>query len=270
MFHNRIASTAFRDSPCLRFAGHGAAIVMLALGMSNVATATTYFNLASVPGPSPSASINFMDNELTTDFEGFYYDYVYLSTASGSTMMATTPAGASLGTYAMNGSISEPNAYLSYPAGDTVSARLNGGVYYEHYHALGYFTNFLYSSSNGSLLSGTLDGFSIYASPGTNAATIELDLTNATSAVVSGLPSNLYVDFTGTTSKPVSLSTIVYSRTVSLLTFGSMTLDLSGTVSDTPYSPTTVPLPASAWLLLSGLGGVGLLSRRRSVKLDAA
>ena len=78
MFHNRIASTAFRDSPCLRFAGHGAAIVMLALGMSNVATATTYFNLASVPGPSPSASINFMDNELTTDFEGFYYDYVYL------------------------------------------------------------------------------------------------------------------------------------------------------------------------------------------------
>lgn len=109
MFHNRIASTAFRDSPCLRFAGHGAAIVMLALGMSNVATATTYFNLASVPGRSPSASINFMDNELTTDFEGFYYDYVYLSTASGSTMMATTPAGASLGTYAMNGSISEPS-----------------------------------------------------------------------------------------------------------------------------------------------------------------
>ena len=112
-------------------------------------------------------------------------------------------------------------------------------------------------------MSATLSGFSIFATPLTHNATIELDLTKATSAVINGLPSTLYLDFTGTTSTPVSLSTIMYSNSVSFLTFGSMTVDLSGTLSDTPYSPPTVPRPASAWLMLSGLVGVGAMARKR-------
>ena len=48
--------------------------------------------------------------------------------------------------------------------------------------------------------------------------------------------------------------------------------DCSTLLGSTSFSinVSAVPVPAAGWLLLSGLGGVGLLSRRRSVMLHAA
>ncbi len=62
----------------------------------------------------------------------------------------------------------------------------------------------------------------------------------------------------GTVLVVPSLSTGEYDLIIAGTATGSAGGDYSGAISTT-----AVPLPAAAWLLLSGLAGVGLMSRRR-------
>ncbi len=122
-----------------------------------------------------------------------------------------------------------------------------------------------FSLTNGSsnLLSGSFNGFSVYAQPGSSSATIQFDLTNASSNV-STLPSTPYFIVTGTTTSPVSISTMsIPVAPYSLTNFNPMTIDWSAKLSNTPYSVSSVPEPGEWALMLSGLGLMGFMVRRK-------
>jgi hypothetical protein len=80
--------------------------------------------------------------------------------------------------------------------------------------------------------------------------------------VISGLPSTVYLDITGTTNIPMAVTP--FPGTPSGLLFNPFTLDWTATLSDTSLlnsqGPPSVPEP-STLLLLAG-GALGLAARR--------
>jgi len=188
---------------------------------------------------------------------------------------ATTPAGQSLGTFGLS-VVSAPFNYLSTsPADGTQSAIPSAGGYYEHFAGYGDVT--LAPLLNGpALLKGANNffGFSIYAATGSNSATFEFDLNNFASSDILDLPSvPLYLDITGTTATPVAITDLTPGANPDYLTFTApLTVDFTVTLSDTPFTPSSVTPPTNGvpepwtWtIMLAGLSGMtGLRRAKRS------
>lgn len=114
----------------------------------------------------------------------------------------------------------------------------------------------LISNGSGTLLSGTFDSLNINAVPLSSSATIQLNLSSANSTLLGTLPAGtLYLDISGTTVNPVTVNS-------GNGTFDSIALDWSAALNTVPQIQ-AVPLPAAAWLMLSGIGGLGVLARKR-------
>jgi hypothetical protein len=117
----------------------------------------------------------------------------------------------------------------------------------------------------GGTLSGNFSSLDIFATPGATAAEFEFDLpANTVSSTIAGIPTAtaLYLLVIGTTSSPVATQNTLIGFS-DFESFTSMSLDWSAELSTVPISPSPVPIPASAWLLLSACGALALLSRRR-------
>ncbi len=169
---------------------------------------------------------------------------------------ATTSFGQlTTGTYDLN-----IDAFNGGPVNQATPITPGSNIYSQQFSFSGYF-----SLTNGSsnLLSGPFRGFSIYAQPGSSSATIQFDFTWASSNV-STLPANPYFIVTGTTTSPVSLSTMsIPVAPYSWTNFNPMTIDWSAKLSNTPYSVNSVPEPGEWALMLSGLGLMGFMVRRK-------
>jgi len=112
------------------------------------------------------------------------------------------------------------------------------------------------------LLQGQETGYTVYGTVGLNSATIEIDLTNATSQVIAGLPSTIYLDITGTTNIPMAVTP--FGGNPSGVLFSAFTLDWTATLSDTSLlaSQGSPAVPEPSTLLLLAGGALGLASRR--------
>ena len=99
---------------------------------------------------------------------------------------------------------------------------------------------------------------------------IELNLTGVTSQVIAGLPSTLYLDIAGTTSSPITLTTVPLSPAVILI--DPFTLDWTATLSDTRFGGTSssVPEPSTYALLLIGLVSLCWNAHRRKDRDEGA
>ena len=152
------------------------------------------------------------------------------------------------------------DGYNGGPVNQATSITPGSSIYSQQ---LSFHGQFNLTNGNNNLLSGNLNGVSIYAQPGSSSATIQFDLTNASSNV-STLPANPYFIVTGTTTSPVSISTVsIPVSPYSWTNFNNMTIDWSAKLSNTPYSVSSVPEPGEWALMLSGIGLMGFIATRR-------
>ena len=225
------------------------------------AGATTFFT------GSGSSAFVFSSWDIPSGTFGFVYEYYDTSTVCGTTCMAVTSAsGASLGTasFGVGG-----NYYFSNVGNGEPATLVAPSVYVEKLLPFGGGSGNLSMSllSGGTLLNAAITGFSVYATPGMSDPVIEYDLTTPSSTVLGALPTTLYLDVTGTTTAPLSLSP--FSGNPSGQIINGFTIDWTSTLTDTPYSPTAstsipgVPEPSSFGLLAAGLGAMGWAVRRR-------
>ena len=187
-------------------------------------------------------------------------------------LAAQSSNGSSLGNYDFS-VISGPFNYLIDSGTDTQSAIASGGSYFEHLGGYGTFS--ISGTGLPTLLGGGSNffGVSIWAAPGGNSATMEFDLDNFATSQVVTLPNEpLYLDVTGTTASPVTLTDLTPGQTPDFWAFTDpLTIDYTLTLSDTPFSPTSgsgtppgsdVPEPWSWTVMLAGLLGLALPRRR--------
>lgn len=225
-----------------------------ALGLPGIAQAAL-LSLASASG-SASTDISWNNDPFYgIDLDSTCYD----GTAGSGSCVSVTAPGPLLGGY-------NYFAISVFPVTSTGPATLAfGSTYFEQYvlspgSPANYGTVNFGTYSNGgtspTVLSANVTGYSIYAANGGTTAQIELDLANA--VIGAGFPGfteldepTSYLAITGTTSNPISIVDGQFT--------GSFELDWSAIVSTTPYAP--VPLPATAWLLLSALGAFAMLRR---------
>jgi hypothetical protein len=240
------------------------ALIGAAVAAANPAAATTYFT------GSGDSSFVFGAWNLSTGTFGFVYQYYDADTACGSTCMAVTTAdGTSLGTSSLG---IGGNYYFSNVGNGEPATLIAPSVYVEKLVPFGGGTGSvgLDLASGATLLNASVTGYSVYATPTMSDPVIEFDLTKPTSQVLGTLASTLYLDVTGTTTAPVTLSP--FSGNPSGQNINGFTIDWTATLSDTPYSPTSgspppivpdVPEPSTYGLLLAGLGVLGWAVRRR-------
>jgi hypothetical protein len=236
--------------------GIAACALALALGLPAVSDAAL-LSIASATGTAANTIIWINDPQYGFDLSGNCYD----PPGDGSCVSVTAP-GPLLASYNdMTLSVSQVNSQ-----GPAVPVA-GSSTYVEQYLlsagsspdygtiAIGTYSA---GSTNPTLLSANVTGYSIFAANGATSALIDLDLANTViGAGIAGFTvedlGTTYLLLTGASSAPVSISGGQF--------VGSIDLDWSGTVSTTPYTP--VPLPASGGLMLGALAGCGLLLRPR-------
>lgn len=240
-----------------RFAG---AVILAALGLSNASAGAIYFTA------NGTGTLTYFNWNIPTGTFGFFFDYLDITPTcpGGSWVAANTPGGTPLGNFGLG---IGGNYFLSN-VGDGRPASLVGtSLYYElltPFPAGGSGSITMTSPTVGPyLLEGTVTGLGIYTTVGTTSATVEVDITNATSQTVAGLPSTLYLDISGTTNAPTAVTT--FSGNPPALVINPFVLDWTASVSDTSFlnSPgsSAVPEPSAGWLFAGG--AFCLLAARR-------
>lgn len=240
MRHNRI-----------RFAG---IMIASALGLSHASAGSIYFT------GSGTGNIVYAGWNIPSTTFGFFYDYLDANTACPSCFSATTPSGTALGNFGLS---IGGNYYVSNVGNGLTAMLIGPSLYYELLVPFGGGVGSIAmddASLGPYLLQGSLTGIGIYSTVTSSSATIEYDITNATSQVIAGLPSTLYLDVTGTTSVPIAITT--YSTNPQATVINSFDLDWTATLTDTSLldaSSSGVPEPSTLLLLV---GGIACLAAR--------
>jgi hypothetical protein len=242
--------------------GLAGVIILAALGLSSASAESIYFT-ANGTGTMVYAPWN-----LTGGIFGFVYEYldITVSCPGGLCVAASNPAGAPLGDYgfAIGG-----NYYLSNVGNGEPATLAGTSLYYQLLVPFGGGTGSvsMLNINDGYLLQGQVTGLGIYTTVTTNTATVEVDITNASSQVISGLPSTLYLDITGTTNAPTSLEPFTGNPSGNIIS--PFDLDWTATLSGTSFlnsSPSsTAPEPSGGAIF--GIGVLCLLAARRLVRI---
>ena len=210
-------------------------------------------NAVHFSSPTPAATIDFISRA------GFGLDANCLACVTATSSLSGSLSGY-IGTYNLGIS-----AFGGGPVDQATPIAPGSSIYSQQFSFGGGGGFFSMTSGVDTLLYGKFNKFSIYAKPGSNSATFQFDLYNLSSNEISPLPANLYFIVTGTTTYPVSTSTIsIPVPPYSLTDFNTIGIDWTGKVSTTPYSVSSVPEPGEWALLMSGLGLMGFVATRRS------
>jgi hypothetical protein len=245
-----------------RFAG---VLIAAALGLSTASAGQIFFT------GNGTGDVVYSAWNIPTGIFGFFYDYFDVNAActGGYCVAASTPGGTPLGNFGLT---IAPNYYLSNVGNGELVTLVDTSVYYEQLVAYpsgnGTISMFNESLAGPNLLQGNITSIGIYATTGTTSAAFQFDITNATSQVISGLPSTVYLDIYGTAATDIATSTYNGSDTV----FNPFDLDWTATLTDTSalslngaVSPSTSTAPEPSTLFL-GLGGAVCFAARRFVR----
>ncbi len=208
----------------ISFAGMAIAAVF---GFSNVSAAQILFTA------SGTSTLNYGAWNIPTGTFGFFYDYFDATTVCPACVSASTPDGTPLGTFGLS---IGGNYYFSNVGNGTPGAQLiPPSLYYQTLVPFGGGTyGFSMHSATGGpyLLQGQETGYTVFGTVGLNSATIEINLTNATSQVISGLPSTVYLDITRDHQYPHGCYPLFRGNPSGVL-FSGFTMDWTATLSDT-------------------------------------
>ena len=240
--------------------GFARVIILAALGLSSASAGSIYFT-ANGTGTLVYAPWN-----IPGGIFGFVYEYldITVSCPGGLCVAASSPAAAPLGNY---GFTIGGNYYLSNVGNGEPATLVGTSLYYQLLVPFGGGTGSvsMLNINQGYLLQGQVTGLGIYTTVTTNTATVEVDITNATSQVIAGLPSTLYLDITGTTNVPTSLAHFTGNPSGNVIS--PFDLDWTATLSNTSFlnsSPATAPEPSSGALL--GGGVLCIVAARRLIR----
>jgi hypothetical protein len=239
-----------------------AVVIFAVLGLSTASAGAIYFT------GDGTGEVAYSTWNIPFGFFGSFYDYFTVSDAcsGGSCVAASTPGGTPLGNFGL----SVAGNYFVSNQGNGITAELidTNSVYYEQivpFDSPGF--NIVMSSPTGGpyLLEGTVTAIGVYDTIVSSDATIEFDITNATSQVIAGLPSTVYLDVSGTATEPITTFSFTASPSGTLI--NPFDIDWSASLSDTSLlnspAPTGAPEP-SAWLLAAG--GLVCLGARRLIR----
>ena len=235
-------------------------VIAAALGLPHASAGSIYFT------GSGTGDIVYSAWNLTNTIFGFFDAYLDTTTACPSCFSASTPGGAPLGNFGL----SIGGNYFVSNTGNGVTAELIGpSLYYELLVPFGGGTGSI-AMPNGTLggpylLQGAVTGIGIFGTVTTTSATIEYDIINATSQVIGGLPSTLYLDISGTTTAPISITT--YSTNPQATVINPFNLDWTATLSDTSLlnsAASGAPEPSTLFLVL---GGAACFAARRLIRV---
>jgi hypothetical protein len=230
-----------------RFVG---VVLAAALGLSTASAGQIFFT------GSGTGNVVYSNWNIPGGIFGFFYDYYDVTSCSGgSCFAASTPGGTPLGDFGLT---IGPNYFVSNVGDGELLTLVNTSVYYEElvpFPSGGTGTISMSSATIGQpyLLEGDVTGIGIYGIPGTTVGAFQFDITNATSQLISGLPSTVYLDIYGTATTTISTSTFNESDTV----FNPFDLDWTATLTDTSAvnlngTPSAAPEPSTLFFVLGG------------------